>query len=51
MSDSRVSDDAFEARLRDIGRQRYHHRHPFNLRMHAGELGRDELWCRTTTCH
>jgi pyrroloquinoline-quinone synthase len=33
----------FEARLRAIGAERYHHRHPFNLRMHAGELSRDEL--------
>jgi pyrroloquinoline-quinone synthase len=36
-----VSD--LEARLRAIGAERYHHRHPFNLRMHAGELTRDEL--------
>jgi pyrroloquinoline-quinone synthase len=36
-----VSD--FEARLRTIGAERYHHRHPFNLRMHAGELARAEL--------
>lgn len=35
--------DAFESRLRAIGAQRYHHRHPFNLRMHAGTLGRDEI--------
>jgi len=33
----------FEARLRAIGAERYHHRHPFNLRMHAGVLSRDEL--------
>jgi pyrroloquinoline-quinone synthase len=33
----------FETRLRAIGEQRYHHRHPFNLRMHAGELSREEL--------
>ena len=31
----------FEARLRAIGAERYHHRHPFNLRMHAGTLTRD----------
>jgi pyrroloquinoline-quinone synthase len=37
-----VSSD-LEARLRAIGAERYHHRHPFNLRMHAGELSRDEL--------
>lgn len=33
----------FEARLRAIGAERYHHRHPFNLRMHAGRLSREEL--------
>jgi pyrroloquinoline-quinone synthase len=33
----------FEARLRGILDARYHHRHPFNLRMHAGALTRDEL--------
>jgi pyrroloquinoline-quinone synthase len=30
-------------RLRREGERRYHDRHPFNLRMHAGELTRDEL--------
>jgi pyrroloquinoline-quinone synthase len=33
----------FEARLRAIGEARYHHRHPFNLRMHAGRLSPDEI--------
>jgi pyrroloquinoline-quinone synthase len=33
----------FEARLRAIGAERYHHRHPFNVRMHAGALSRDEI--------
>ncbi len=43
-----MSASAFEARLREIGAQRYHHRHPFNLRMHAGTLSREELqnWVR-----
>jgi pyrroloquinoline-quinone synthase len=37
-----------EARLRRILDQRYHHRHPFNLRMHAGRLSREEIqtWVR-----
>ncbi|MEE9608491.1 MAG: pyrroloquinoline-quinone synthase PqqC [Myxococcota bacterium] len=39
----------FEKRLRRIGEERYHHRHPFNLRMHAGDLGRDEI--RTWVCN
>ena len=37
-----------EARLRGVLAERYHDRHPFNLRMHEGTLGRDELrtWVR-----
>jgi len=43
-----VSAGALEARLRRIGEQRYHHLHPFNLRMHAGLLSREEIqtWVR-----
>ena len=39
---------AFEARLREVGEERYHHRHPFNLRMHGGALAPDEIrtWVR-----
>ncbi|MEU7895078.1 pyrroloquinoline-quinone synthase PqqC [Nonomuraea sp. NPDC049152] len=33
----------FEAALRAVPEKRYHHLHPFNLRMHAGELSRHEL--------
>ena len=32
----------FEARLRRIGDERYHHRPPFNLRMHDGTLTPEE---------
>ena len=39
------SREEFEARLRQIGSERYHHRHPFNLRMHEGTLTRDEIRC------
>jgi pyrroloquinoline-quinone synthase len=37
-----------EARLRAVLAARYHDRHPFHLRMHAGELSREELqtWVR-----
>ena len=37
-----------EARLRGILDQHYHHRHPFNVRMHGGELSPDEIrrWVR-----
>lgn len=38
----------FEARLRAVGAERYHDKHPFNLRMHAGQLSRAEIqtWVR-----
>ena len=32
-----MSEDDLEARLRRVRDERYHDRHPFNLRMHAGE--------------
>ena len=35
--------DELEDRLRGLAGERYHHRHPFNLRMHAGELAPEEL--------
>jgi pyrroloquinoline-quinone synthase len=38
-----LSEAEFEARLRAIGDARYHHRHPFNLRMHAGSLRPEEI--------
>jgi pyrroloquinoline-quinone synthase len=41
--DAPLSAKAFEAALREIGEQRYHHRHPFNLRMHAGTLTPEEI--------
>ncbi|MET9892296.1 pyrroloquinoline-quinone synthase PqqC [Streptomyces sp. NPDC006465] len=34
-----------EGRLRDLAQSRYHDRHPFNRRMHDGELSPDELRC------
>lgn len=39
---------AFERRLRTVLAERYHDRHPFNLRMHAGTLTPTELrtWVR-----
>ncbi len=32
-----------EARLRALGAERYHHRHPFNVRMHEGKLSQEEI--------
>lgn len=42
------SEAEFEARLRRVGEERYHHRHPFNRRMHEGTLTREEIrsWVR-----
>ena len=37
--------DELEDRLRALADERYHHRHPFNLRMHDGELSPQELRC------
>jgi coenzyme PQQ biosynthesis protein C len=33
----------FRARLQEVGRERYHHRHPFHLLMHEGRLDRGQL--------
>lgn len=43
-----MSTEVFEARLRSILAERYHDKHPFNLRMMAGQLTRAELqrWVR-----
>jgi pyrroloquinoline-quinone synthase len=37
------SPEQLTARLREEGSARYHDKHPFNLRMHAGQLSKDEL--------
>lgn len=41
--DQPQSRDDFEARLRAIGAQRYHDRHPFHVRLHGGECTPDEV--------
>ena len=38
-----LSADELKAELRRIGAERYHHRHPFHLMMHAGRLSRGQL--------
>lgn len=35
--------DTFVERLEQLAERRYHHRHPFNLLMHAGRLDRGDL--------
>jgi pyrroloquinoline-quinone synthase len=38
-----LAPDAFVERLRSEGSARYHDKHPFNVRMHAGGLSKEEL--------
>jgi len=38
-----LSFDELRHALRQIGEQRYHHRHPFHLLMHDGKLSRGQL--------
>ena len=38
-----LSSQELHARLRAVGESQYHHRHPFHLRMHRGELSRGQL--------
>ncbi|MBI3666593.1 MAG: pyrroloquinoline-quinone synthase PqqC [Acidobacteria bacterium] len=38
-----LSSEELEARLRAVGEERYHHRHPFHLLMHEGKLTRGQL--------
>lgn len=43
LAESRLDPDAFIARLREEGDKRYHDRHPFHVRMHAGTLSRRQI--------
>ncbi len=43
MSGTLLSADALEAALRAIGAERYHNRHPFHQRLHAGKLSRGQV--------
>jgi pyrroloquinoline-quinone synthase len=38
-----LSPEELKARLRAVGEERYHHRHPFHLMMHEGRLSRGQL--------
>jgi pyrroloquinoline-quinone synthase len=40
---SLLSPDDLRARLRAVGEERYHHKHPFHLLMHEGRLSRGQL--------
>jgi pyrroloquinoline-quinone synthase len=35
--------EAFVARLKDEGERRYHDRHPFHVKMHAGKLTKEQI--------
>jgi pyrroloquinoline-quinone synthase len=39
------SREEFTEQFREVGQRRYHDRHPFHLRMHAGELTREQVQC------
>ena len=45
--------EEFVRRLRAVGEARYHNHHPFNQRMHRGELSRGELqlWVANRFCY
>jgi coenzyme PQQ biosynthesis protein C len=38
-----LSKDELRARLQAVGKERYHHRHPFHLKMHEGTLTRGQI--------
>ena len=38
-----IPEAEFVARFREIGKERYHHQHPFHLLMHEGKLTRGQL--------
>ena len=42
-ADPMLAEEDFVARFHVIGRERYHHQHPFHLRMHEGKLTRGQL--------
>lgn len=45
MMTNRWSEGEFQERLKEVGTLRYHHLHPFHLRMNEGKLDRDAV-CR-----
>src|SRR5882757_11123756 len=42
-NDALLSMEQLRAALRQVGEERYHHRHPFHLLMHEGKLSRGQL--------
>ncbi len=40
---TRLTFEQLRAALRQVGAERYHHKHPFHLLMHEGKLTRGQL--------
>src|ERR1700677_3566386 len=40
---AKLTPDQLRAALRQVGEERYHHKHPFHLLMHEGKLSRGQL--------
>ena len=53
MSETAWDPAEFRGRLQAVGDARYHHRHPFNQRLHRGEVSRAELqlWVANRFCY
>jgi pyrroloquinoline-quinone synthase len=47
------SSDAFEAAIRDVGRERYHDKHPFHKLLHGGKLSKTQVqaWALNRYCY
>lgn len=48
-----MSPDAFEAAIREVGRDRYHDKHPFHMLLHSGRLDRRQVqaWALNRYCY
>src|SRR5271167_4839350 len=42
-SESPLTKEQLLSRIREVGRERYHHQHPFHLMMHEGRLTRGQM--------
>jgi pyrroloquinoline-quinone synthase len=48
-----LTPDGLEARLREIGAERYHNKHPFHKLLHSGQLGKGQVqaWVLNRYCY
>jgi pyrroloquinoline-quinone synthase len=53
MSDELWSPQQFEAAIRNVGAERYHHKHPFHKRLHSGQAtkGQVQAWALNRYCY